>query len=308
MILVPLIALAAGAALAGRWFMARHVSRNASRLPVGPDGIIPGAQAIDLPRPGAPAVLMLHGFGDTPQTLRYVASALHDQGYAVRVPLLPGHGRTLAEFVRSSARDWIDAARTEYAEVRARHPAVVLLGLSMGGGIAAILAADGPRPAGLVLAAPYLHMPTALRLLARAHRLVAIVLPVVAGGRSRSIMDPEETGKNLAYRASTPRLGRELLRVVDLARDALPGVAVPTLMVQSREDNRIVPDAAEDAYRRLTTPDRQLVWVAGCAHIITVDYCRERVIVAIADWLRERLQRGGTGSDAAASVGGSPTA
>ena len=64
------------------------------------------------------AVLLLHGFGDTPQTLHYVADALHAAGYTVRAPLLPGHGRTLAAFGATRAKQWISAARDAYANGR----------------------------------------------------------------------------------------------------------------------------------------------------------------------------------------------
>jgi len=53
--------------------------------------IIPGAYAIDLDRSGSRGVLLLHGFGDSPQTLWLLANDLHATGFGVRAPLLPGH-------------------------------------------------------------------------------------------------------------------------------------------------------------------------------------------------------------------------
>ena len=76
----------------------------ATRLTVGNDGIVLGAGAIAHDAVTDRAVLLLHGFGDTPQTLHYVADALFAAGYTVRAPLLPGHGRTLAEFGTSLNR------------------------------------------------------------------------------------------------------------------------------------------------------------------------------------------------------------
>jgi hypothetical protein len=41
----------------------------AARLPLGPDGVVLGGGTIDLAGDPTRGVLMLHGFGDTPQTL-----------------------------------------------------------------------------------------------------------------------------------------------------------------------------------------------------------------------------------------------
>jgi alpha-beta hydrolase superfamily lysophospholipase len=76
----------------------------AQRLPVGAQGIIPGAEPIRIAGSPDDAVLLLHGFGDTPRTLAYLARALADAGYTVYVPLLPGHGRTLQSFDRTRAK------------------------------------------------------------------------------------------------------------------------------------------------------------------------------------------------------------
>ena len=63
------------------------VRRHALKLPLRSDGVITGAEPFDLARPGAPAVLVLHGGGDTPQSMRALAEFLFARGYSVRVPL-----------------------------------------------------------------------------------------------------------------------------------------------------------------------------------------------------------------------------
>src|SRR3954452_4736181 len=92
--------------------------------------IIEGAQTIDLQEEGSPGVLLLHGFGDTPQTLSLLARRLHKSGYSVYAPLLPGHGRNMVAFEGSRARDWVAAAREAYEQMRLRHDTVSLVGLS----------------------------------------------------------------------------------------------------------------------------------------------------------------------------------
>src|ERR1041385_2456782 len=83
--------------------------------------IVKGAEAIDMREEGSHGVLLLHGFGDTPQTLSLYARHLSKSGFAVFAPLLPGHGRTMDAFVRSRADDWILAAKDAFVEMRNRY-------------------------------------------------------------------------------------------------------------------------------------------------------------------------------------------
>ena len=282
---VLLLGVAALATLSRSRATARARRGVASRLTLGSDGIIAGASTIDLPADGGRAALLLHGFGDTPQTLEYLAAYMHSRGWAVRAPLLPGHGRTLDAFGASRADDWIQYARAELESLRARYETVVIVGLSMGGSLATVLASETPGIRALVLLAPYLSMPTRLRRAAQAHHVLGVVVPYLRGGGERSIRDPEELTRNLAYGFLTPRLVFELARMVDRARVAAPKVSTPTLVVQSRHDNRIPPDAAERAFALFTARDRRLMWTEGNGHIITVDYGRQAIFAAVIDWI-----------------------
>jgi carboxylesterase len=158
----------------------------------------------------------------------------------------------------------------------------------MGGALATILAGETPDLPALVLIAPYLAMPPVLRALAASAPVIGMAVRYVAGGGVRSISDPTEAARNLAYGAATPRLVAELRRVVDMAGAAAPRVRAPTLYIQSHQDNRIAPAAAQAAFDRLGSASKQLVWADQGTHIITVDVGRDIVIASVADWLETR--------------------
>ncbi len=246
-----------------------------------------GAETIDLQEEGSHGVLLLHGFGDTPQTLSLLARRLHKAGYSVLVPLLPGHGRTMAAFTRSRADEWIDAARASLLEMRERSTSVSVVGLSMGGALAVLLAAEIQDIPALVLIAPYLGMPRVLRIAATTHWLWGRLAGELNGRSPRSIRDPIEREKNLAYGAVTGRMLFELWRVMTRARKALRRVTAPTLIVQSREDPRVAPGIAEAALKQIGAKEKRLVWTEHSGHIITVDFGRERVFSEVEKWLRE---------------------
>lgn len=287
------------AAIAVRSVWRRGVERAvARRLPVGADGIVPGAEGIALvPSAAREAVLLLHGFGDTPQTLEKLAATLHARGFAVYVPLLPGHGRTLRDFRASGRTQWLTAARAALASTVARHERVGVAGLSMGGALAVVLAAESRSVAALALLAPYLEPPESVRVFARASTIVGTVMPYLAGRSARSIHDPVERARALAYRAAPPRLIGELVALADQAREDLGRVRAPTLYIQSREDNRLTAGAAERAFAALgvSADLKALEWVQGAGHVITVDYGWEHVASRVGDWM-EHYVRAGTGA------------
>jgi carboxylesterase len=254
--------------------------------------VIRGAQTIDLQEEGSPGVLLLHGFGDTPQTLALLARKLHKSGYSLYVPLLPGHGRNMDAFGKSRAADWISAAKSALADMRRRHESVSVVGLSMGGALAVLIAAEHDDIPALILIAPYLGMPRVLRLAASVHWAWERFVGEVNSRDPRSIRDPIEREKNLAYGAITGRALYELSRVVKLARKSLSRVKAPTLIIQSREDPRCPPEVAEFALRTLGAQEKKLVWTEGAGHIITVDYGREHVFTEVEQWLKAHTDRG----------------
>lgn len=282
-VLITALALGAGAgwrALAGwrieRAYRAMH--------PTDARGIVVGAESFLLEGGNDRALLLLHGSGDTPQTLRYLAERLNAAGYTVSAPLLPGHGRSPRAFTEVSAAGYLASAREALDALRARSSWVGVIGLSMGGAIAARLAADSPVVRALVLLAPYLTPPTEVQWVARLSPVWGLLQPQLGGHGERSVHDPEARAASHAYGTFPPRALRALIATADAGRAALSRVTVPTLVVNSREDNRIPRALAEAATAEMRAPVERR-WVAGCGHVITVDYCRDEVADLTLDFL-----------------------
>ena len=288
MLAVAIIAIVAFTAGAGalRLSAARRAERAyAARRPPGGDGIVPGAEGFTLEGTSGRALLLLHGSGDTPQTLRYLAERLHAAGFTVRAPLLPGHGRGLRDFATVSADDYLHSATNELARLRATSSWLGVIGLSMGGAIAVRLAAEQRDVRALVLLAPYLTPPRSVAAVGRASALWSLAVPYLGGrGGTSSIHDPVARDESVAYGVFPPRAVRALVETAAAARRVLPAISSPTLVVNSREDNRIPSALAEAATATLRAPtERQ--WVTGCGHVITVDYCRDAVAALVLDFL-----------------------
>jgi carboxylesterase len=271
-----------------RWRLTRARLAERQRLPAGDDGIVLGAEPVHLHGSASHAALLVHGFGDTPQTVRQLAEYLHGtHGWTVRAPLLPGHGRSLDAFDASGAAQWRTAVHREYAALCATYPKVVLVGLSMGGALVTLEAADAPALPALVLLAPYLTPPARAERLAPLAGVLNLLSPYLRGGdREKSIFDPTARARVLGYSASPPKRVRDLVSVAHDARFAAAAVRAPTLLVHSRTDYRIPAELAArhpGYFSGAALVDMD--WVDGAGHVITVDYGCERVWARTAEFL-----------------------
>ena len=182
------------------WWRVRRIRQAEDmRRRVTAQGIVPGADSIICRGSSTHAALLIHGFGDTPQSMQLLAEYLcATHGWTVHVPLLSGHGRTLAMYDAVTASAWKADVHREYAALRATHPVVVLVGLSMGGALATMEAAQHADLPALVLIAPYLTPPATAQRLAPLAGIINVLVPYLRGGdRVRSIFDPVARAESL---------------------------------------------------------------------------------------------------------------
>ena len=280
MIVVVLVlvftAAAAGIAVAGRRVARRLEREYASRYPAGADGVVGGAEGFSLDGTNGRRLLMLHGSGDSPQSLRYLADRLNAAGYTVHVPLLPGHGRSPRAFAAASATDYHLAAQGALSSLTASEGWIAVVGLSMGGALAARLSAESTRVSALVLLAPYLAPPSNVRAAQALSWLWSPLMPYARGGGEASVHDPVARDASRAYGSFSAGALSALVATAAAGRRAVPRLALPTLIINSEHDNRIPRAQAQAAVDAFTVPV-EAHWLDGCGHVITVDFCKDVV-------------------------------
>ena len=247
-----------------------------TRFPPDREGVAAGAQGFRLEGTNGRGLLLLHGSGDTPQSLRYLGERLNEAGYTVVAPLLPGHGRTPRAFAAATADDYYVAASQALAQLSASNRWVGLVGLSMGGAIAARLAVEAPDVRVVVLLAPYLTPSADVRVARATAPLWGLASPYLRGRGEASVHDREADAKSRAYGTFSPGALTALAKTAREGLRALPDLTQPTLVINSEQDNRIPRALAQSALERIRAPLEQY-WVNGCGHVITVDYCKDAV-------------------------------
>ena len=210
-------------------------------------------------------VLLSHGFTGSPASIRPWAEHLAEQGYAVRVPLLPGHGTTWQEMNRTGWADWSTAIEATYADLAARCDAVVVGGLSMGGTLALWLASRHPEIAGVVVVNPAVTS-TNKQLLALP--LLKHVVPSMPGLAN----DVKKPGVVEHGYDRTPL--RALASLVDAwkrLRPDLPAITAPLLMFRSAEDHVVDPSSARMILQRVSSRDARELLLPDSYHVATLD-------------------------------------
>ncbi len=105
------------------------------------------------------AVILYHGYAGYPGELIRPGIDLYATGWDVWCPRLPGHGTSGRDFSRTGKDDWLGTAFAAYEYLHERYEEVAVVGHSMGGAIATIVAGryNAKR---LVLLAPALLIPS----------------------------------------------------------------------------------------------------------------------------------------------------
>lgn len=95
--------------------------------------IMEGAEPFRFDSEGGPAVLVLHGFTGSPQSMLYLGEQLNSRfGFSVRGPRLAGHGTSPDDMADTGYLDWLGTAEDALHEMAAEHGKVFVTGLSMG--------------------------------------------------------------------------------------------------------------------------------------------------------------------------------
>jgi len=242
--------------------------------------VMPGAEPWSAPG-GPHGALVLHGFTGCPQSMRGLAQAFAAAGFAVELPLLPGHGTAVDDMIPTRWSDWSATAERAYQDLAGRCDKVVVAGLSMGGTLASWLAAAHPEVAGAVLVNPAVEPPAEsfVEMMSKALEAGSETIPGVGG----DLADPD--AHELAYDLVPVRAALSLWdALVDLA-PRLGEIRSPVLLMTSPNDH-VVPPSAGDFFTERVSGPVERVMLERSYHVATLDYDRGDIEARAAAFAR----------------------
>ena len=230
----------------------------------------------DGPRIG---VVLSHGFTGSPHGLRAWARSLADAGFAVRMPLLPGHGTSWQELARTRWAQWHEALDECYRELDEQCDSVFAAGLSMGGALALRIAATRPV-SGVVLVNPALVIDDPRAPLAGILKLVLKSTPAIANDILKPGMDEG------AYPRTPVAAAQEMNKMFKDTIRLLPRVTAPVRVFRSTVDH-VVSDSSIAALRRgLIHAPLELTSLENSYHVATLDNDADKIFRGSVEFIR----------------------
>ncbi len=227
------------------------------------------------------AVVLIHGFTGAPTHFRPLAEFLHGHGYTVSAPLLAGHGTTMEHMQSTGWRDWLRSAR-HAADAVSDHGRVHLVGLSMGGLLAIVVASKTAAATVTTINTPILVRDPKLYLAPFVHRL----RPLVTWPEDNDLpVDADVAQYWLTYPGFYTSNATDLLRLVTKAVVVSGRIRRPGLIIQSRADESVHPLSARILARRLGH-NATVVYLDRSFHNALFSDEREIVHHAVLDRLR----------------------
>lgn len=256
-------------------------------------GIMEGAEPVRIDRGRDRACLLLHGWLTTPADFGDLPEKLDEAGWDVCARVQAGHGTKPADLEGVTADDLLGTARQHYEELTSRYERVALVGFSMGGTMATILAAEQP-PDALVLVAPYFRVRHKWYYVLPARTWNAVLSPVLKWtwrGRMGLHVNRREGRKGVLLYTAFPTSAADAL--FELRRRALEEadrerLTMPLLLVYSEGDGVCDHEAAEEYLAGMPAAVKERAVFSRSDHHILHDHDREEAAAAVVEFLTAR--------------------
>lgn len=233
--------------------------------------------------------LLLHGLTSAPQEMRGLGEYLAARGHTVLGLRLPAHATRPRAMVHVSWEDWLAAAEDGYHLLENNVRRIIVLGLSLGGAIALLLASSRPVAGVVAMSTPYEVPPQPrlrfLKALLRPLALVGRVIPFLPKPPPMDYRDREAARNHLTYPVMPVRAITETARLLTVMRARLGEVRVPVLLMHSIHDGGVSPENARSIFEQLGSAQKQLLWLENSGHVLTVEPAHRQVYESAAEFV-----------------------
>lgn len=213
---------------------------------------------------GPVGILLGHGFTATSAEVRPLAKKLHDKGYTVAGPLLPGHGTRPQDLNQVRWQDWVRTGESSLEQLFQACEVVFIGGESMGGVLALYLASRNPKISGVLLYAP------AMRLVLSPLDKVKLYLGALFLNEvGRSSLDCSESWQG--YPGLPLKGAIQLLRFQSATLARLSNIRQPVMILQGRRDTTVAPEAGKIILDGISSTVKELHWMENSSHTILLD-------------------------------------
>lgn len=223
-------------------------------------------------------VVLLHGFTGSTEEMQPLANAFAAAGHHVLLPTLAGHGSTKEALEQVSFEALLASAEAALLSLDPHRPTVVV-GLSMGGLLATLLAAQYPeRVSGLVLLAPAFFMTLPVNLAVLLSRVGVHHFWRFIPKKSRDIAHPQDPAST---RVSSQIPLKSFVAFDALRRKALDNLArvhAPCMVFFGAMDRTVDVQRTRSFVNSHLCAPKETVMLSRSGHVLPLDGDADRII------------------------------
>ena len=227
-------------------------------------------------------IVLVHGFTSTPSVMRPWGEFLNSHGFTVRVPLLPGHGTSIADLDNVNWQQWPAEIEIQVNHLLIECEKVFLCGFSMGAAASLHVASRyQSQLTGLILVNPMIHRknawPTAVKIASR------LVKSFGTAGSDIKRTDVVQW----KYDRTPMRAAHQLLRLLEETRPLLPTIKLPLLLFCSAIDHTLPTTNSEIILRETGSSVKEQVVLHNSFHVAPLDHDQDVIFAKSLNFIRE---------------------
>jgi esterase/lipase len=257
------------------------------------NGIQQGCQDFSIGN-GPVAILLVHGFNDSPQVWRKIAPSLAEKNFTCRGIRLPGFGEPVDRYRQSTIEAWLDKVDSEIKALQQSHSMIIVVAHSLGGAVVINHLLKNPNCVdGLVLLAPAVQVSDDRSPLFSAefwHQFSSWTLPfsqVAMSPFEYDARDPAERDMLGRNKFSPRRVVENTYQLINENRERADEISLPTRVFFSPTDAIVDPSATESFFETLGARHKKLIKAEQAGHAIPVDYGWEQVVDEVEEFANQ---------------------
>jgi len=236
---------------------------------------------------GQHAVLLMHGFTGSPAHMRPLGEMLNAAGFTVRGIALRGHGTTVQDMMSASWKDWLQDARTACSGLFDSYRYVSVAGLSMGGILSLILAAEHSGTARPLTACIPIEAPLGTTNRYRHFALLAAPFCPILNKHHDGSRDTLDKAYDIDYDKIPTAKTHDLNVLIARARRSLSSVTCPVLAVQSHMDKTVSQNSIDIILNNISDQKKAPLWLNDAPHVATISPEKDVIAEGMIRFLRE---------------------
>lgn len=242
---------------------------------------------------GRTAVLMVHGFADSPALWGRWMPILADRGYACRSILLPGFAVPIAQQKAATLASWREEVTLALEELREQHDSLWIVAHSLGAAITLGLIADEQiQPDGLVLVAPLVEVSTERSPVLKPASWFRIASAISPFTQQVKMLFPVDAQDPVVWNSHprdlfvTKNIYRDLFRAVNRLAEVTDLKLPPTLLLQAGKDHVVDNEAMTEFIETQDAKTLESHRMERSGHLLPLDLDCNEAATLLLDFLK----------------------